>query len=76
MLGRLTLTPVVTGVWFSRCSLVFTNVPGPDQTAYFAGAPMLDVHIMVANVVPQVSVISYNGEPARVVRSLVRSAPC
>lgn len=46
---------------FSRHSMVFSNVPGPQQTAVFAGEPMLGLQMIFPNLVNQVGILSYNG---------------
>ena len=45
----------------ARHSLVFSNVPGPQVTAYFAGQPVLGMQAMFPNLINQVLIISYNG---------------
>jgi len=46
---------------FSRHSMVFSNVPGPDQPILFAGAPVSEVQMVYPNLVTQVGLLSYNG---------------
>lgn len=46
---------------FARHSLVFSNVPGPQKTAYFAGEPIVGLQAMFPNIINQVLIISYNG---------------
>jgi hypothetical protein len=45
----------------ARHSLVFSNVPGPQATAYFANEPVLGMQAMFPNMINQVLIISYNG---------------
>jgi hypothetical protein len=54
----------LVGLFGSRATAVFTNVPGPRQTLWFAGRPIRDVFFWV----PQagrlglgVSILSYDG---------------
>ena len=46
---------------FARHSMVFTNVPGPAKPVAFAGKEVTEVQILFANLVTQVSMISYRG---------------
>eukprot|EP00743_Colponemidia_sp_Colp-15_P003197 GILK01003454.1.p1 GENE.GILK01003454.1~~GILK01003454.1.p1 ORF type:complete len:501 (-),score=63.44 GILK01003454.1:169-1671(-) len=43
-------------------SVVFTNVPGPTSTIYFAGRPVESICVFLGNVIPQISAFSYNGK--------------
>jgi diacylglycerol O-acyltransferase / wax synthase len=45
----------------ARHSLIFSNVPGPQRTAYFAGEPVVGLQAMFPNLINQVLIISYNG---------------
>lgn len=45
----------------ARHSMIFSNVPGPQATAYFAGEPVLGMQAMFPNLINQVLIISYNG---------------
>lgn len=46
---------------FKRHSLVFSNLPGPDKTQYFAGEAIVGFQILFPNLIPQVIILSYNG---------------
>ena len=46
---------------FARHSLVFSNVPGPQTIAYFAGEPVIGLYAMFPNIINQVLIVSYNG---------------
>lgn len=46
---------------FSRHSIVFSNVPGPDAILRFAGERMVGLQIIFPNILPQVIIISYGG---------------
>lgn len=45
----------------ARHSLIFSNVPGPQKTAYFAKEPVIGMQAMFPNLINQVLIISYNG---------------
>ena len=45
----------------SRHSLVFTNVPGPDEQIYSMGEPITDFNVPIGNIIPQLSCFSYHG---------------
>lgn len=45
----------------ARHSLVFSNVPGPQETAYFAKEPVIGMYAMFPNLINQVLILSYNG---------------
>jgi NRPS condensation-like uncharacterized protein len=46
---------------FSRHSLVFSNVPGPNEHLYFCGEKLLDVHVIFPNMLNQIILMSYAG---------------
>ena len=46
---------------FSRHSMVFSNVPGPQQEMYFANQRMCGLHVLFPNLVNQTMIISYGG---------------
>ena len=46
---------------FSRHSMVFSNVPGPQQEIYFAKQRMCGLHVLFPNLVNQTMIISYGG---------------
>jgi hypothetical protein len=46
---------------FSRHSLVFSNVPGPNYLCNVAGQTAIGVHFLFNNLIPQVNVLTYNG---------------
>ena len=46
---------------FKRHSMVFSNVPGPDKTFYFAGEQMVGIQVLFPNLLTQTMIISYNG---------------
>ena len=46
---------------FSRQSLVFSNVPGPQEVACFAGEPIVGLQSMFPNILDQVLIVSYCG---------------
>lgn len=46
---------------FDRHSLVLTNVPGPEQSCWFAGKQVTEVQLLFPNVIPQVDLLSYAG---------------
>jgi hypothetical protein len=45
----------------ARHSLIFSNVPGPQKTAYFANEPVAGLYAMFPNLINQVLILSYNG---------------
>mmetsp|Transcript_17781 Transcript_17781/g.33486 ORF Transcript_17781/g.33486 Transcript_17781/m.33486 type:complete len:502 (+) Transcript_17781:65-1570(+) len=45
----------------ARHSLIFSNVPGPQKTAYFAKEPVIGLYAMFPNLINQVLIVSYNG---------------
>mmetsp|Transcript_25745 Transcript_25745/g.39912 ORF Transcript_25745/g.39912 Transcript_25745/m.39912 type:complete len:533 (-) Transcript_25745:109-1707(-) len=45
---------------FSRHSLVFSNVPGPDYPVLFGRQPVLGCQMFFNNLIPQVGILSYN----------------
>jgi hypothetical protein len=47
---------------FSRHSLVFSNVPGPDRTCLFAGKKATGVQMFYSNLIPQIGLLSYAGK--------------
>ena len=56
--------PAMVAIFGTKATAVFTNVPGPKQTLYFAGQALTDLYFWV----PQaghlglgVSILSYNG---------------
>lgn len=46
----------------SRHSVVFTNVPGPANAVAFAGKEVTEIQMIYANLVTQVSLMSYRGQ--------------
>lgn len=46
---------------FSRHTMVFSNVPGPQQLLSFAGSRVIGMQILFPNLIPQTIAISYNG---------------
>lgn len=46
----------------SRHSVVFTNVPGPATPVAFAGKEVTEIQMFYANLVTQVSLMSYAGQ--------------
>lgn len=46
---------------FSRHSIVFSNVPGPNERIALCGEPILGMYIMFPNLIPQVILMSYAG---------------
>jgi WS/DGAT/MGAT family acyltransferase len=46
---------------FARHSMVFSNVPGPQQTMVFAGEPVVGMQAVFLNAIPQVILTSYEG---------------
>jgi hypothetical protein len=46
---------------FSRISLVFSNLPGPAETTYLAGEPIVGIQPSFPNLVSQAIIMSYNG---------------
>lgn len=47
---------------FTRHSLVFSNVPGPDKPCLLAGKVATGVQMFYANLIPQIGLISYAGK--------------
>eukprot|EP00639_Heterosigma_akashiwo_P021491 CAMPEP_0206403904 /NCGR_PEP_ID=MMETSP0294-20121207/28015_1 /ASSEMBLY_ACC=CAM_ASM_000327 /TAXON_ID=39354 /ORGANISM="Heterosigma akashiwo, Strain CCMP2393" /LENGTH=437 /DNA_ID=CAMNT_0053861629 /DNA_START=95 /DNA_END=1410 /DNA_ORIENTATION=+ len=47
---------------FSRCSLVYSNVPGPQEPLNFAGEEIKGIQCIFPNLLPQVMALSYNGK--------------
>jgi len=59
------LAEKATNVFASKASAVLTNVPGPQQTLYFAGKPVRRIMFWVpqsGDIGLGLSIISYNGE--------------
>ena len=46
---------------FIRHSIIFSNVPGPDQPVIFGGQQVTSTQMYFNNLVPQVGILSYNG---------------
>jgi hypothetical protein len=46
----------------ARHSVILSNVPGPDRPVRFAGALLDEILMVYPNVIPQVGMLSYNGE--------------
>jgi hypothetical protein len=46
---------------FSRHSLVFTNVPGPDRPCKLDGKTIKSIQMFFPNLIPQISLFSYAG---------------
>ena len=46
---------------FSRHSMVFSNVPGPQQPAYFHGHRLHGIQVLFPNVLSQLCLLSYDG---------------
>ena len=46
----------------SRHSVVFTNVPGPANPVAFAGKEVTEIQMFYANLIPQVSLMSYRNQ--------------
>jgi len=46
---------------FSRHSIIFSNVPGPEAALWFAGEKMASMQVVYANIIPQLIAVSYNG---------------
>lgn len=46
---------------FVRHSLVFSNVPGPQEPMYFANEQLIGIQVLYPNLLPQVIALSYNG---------------
>lgn len=46
----------------SRHSVVFTNVPGPPKPVAFAGKEVTEIQMFYANLIPQVSLMSYRNQ--------------
>lgn len=46
----------------SKCTVVFSNVPGPATDMYIAGSKITEIHALYSNLIPQVIIISANGE--------------
>ena len=51
---------VYDGVW--RHSMVFSNVPGPPESCLLVGKELTGLEILVTNLTPQVTFISYAGQ--------------
>jgi len=47
---------------FTRHSLVFSNVPGPDKQCLLAGKAVTGLQMFYANLIPQIILISYAGK--------------
>jgi hypothetical protein len=46
---------------FSRHTMVFSNVPGPPEIVRFSGEPVLGIHALFPNLLPQILMLSYGG---------------
>ena len=46
---------------FSRHSVVFSNVPGPQEPVRFAGQRLRKLHMVFPNLIMQVGILSYDG---------------
>ena len=46
----------------SRHSVIFSNVPGPDQPVSFGGQTVSEVQMYFNNLIPQIGILSYNGK--------------
>ena len=46
---------------FTRHSMVFSNVPGPNTPIYLAGEKVEGLQVLFPNLIPQVMIVSYNG---------------
>jgi hypothetical protein len=46
---------------FTRHSLVFSNVPGPQEALYLCGEEILSLQAIFPNILPQTIIVSYNG---------------
>jgi NRPS condensation-like uncharacterized protein len=46
---------------FSRHSIVFSNVPGPNEHIAICGEKLLSVNVIFPNLIPQVIIMSYAG---------------
>ena len=42
--------------------MVFSNVPGPQFPCYVGGKKVDDLHMYFPNLIPQVGILSYNGQ--------------
>ena len=51
----------ITAELFGKHSAVITNVPGPSEKLEFAGTVFEEVQMMLTNLIPQISIISYAG---------------
>jgi hypothetical protein len=47
---------------FCRMSCVFSNVPGPQGRCFVAGSEVTAVHMIYPNIIPQVGILSLNGQ--------------
>ena len=46
---------------FSRHSVVFSNVPGPQEAIFLAGKQVMSAHMLYPNLAQQVGILSLNG---------------
>lgn len=46
---------------FSRHSMVFSNVPGPQMRCFLAGQEVKSMGMLFPNLIPQVGIMSFNG---------------
>jgi hypothetical protein len=46
---------------FTRHSLVFSNVPGPQEALYLCGEELVSFQAIFPNILPQTIIVSYNG---------------
>ena len=47
---------------FSRHSLVFSNVPGPQYPCLFGGEKGIGCYMLFNNLIPQIGILSYNNQ--------------
>eukprot|EP01038_Epipyxis_sp_PR26KG_P016363 gene16363-22302_t len=47
---------------FTRHSMVFSNLPGPSEPFTFCDSKLLGIQAIFPNLIPQVIIISYNGD--------------
>ena len=45
----------------TKHSMVFTNVPGPNEEMFWSDQAVTDLQIPIGNIIPQMSAFSYNG---------------
>jgi diacylglycerol O-acyltransferase len=54
---RKTLVDLMT-----RMTVVFSNVPGPQERCFLAGSEIESVHMIYHNLIPQIGILSLNGK--------------